>query len=71
MEPREAVGTLSSFFKRPFVQSAVNEGSQSCCHLKNVRVQVLQYFWNSKGINNELQLCWVYVVDVRALFLDV
>lgn len=71
MEPREAVGILSRFFKQPFVQFAVNEASQSCCHLKDVQVQVLQYFWNSECINNELQLCWVHVVDISALFLDV
>lgn len=67
MELSVAAGILSSFFKQ---QSAENEGSHSYWHLKNVQVQVLQCFWNSEGINNELQ-CDGYVWWIRVLFLDV
>lgn len=64
MELSDAAGILSSFFNQ---QSAENEGSHSYCHLKNVQVQVLQCFWNSEGINNELQLWWVYLMDKGTL----
>lgn len=58
MELSDAVSIFVKFFLSDNLKKM--KAPESHCHLKNVQVQVLQCFWNSEGINNELQLWWVY-----------